>query len=161
MKCKEIQDKPLKEILQALMEESALLCPVHQHRIEFLKERRGNSTQKEAEALRKAFQIFQTSSDTEEESPKKFSARQAKLGDIAGRQLFKELNEMSMGTRPCVKKVLDEEVLRAYKAVGDNEKIDDSEQWGKPIPSIKEVNLVLSLWCGSRAVVRALFQKKQ
>ena len=47
MKCKEIQDKPLKDILQALMEESALLCPVHQRCVEFLKERRGNSTHSE------------------------------------------------------------------------------------------------------------------
>ena len=40
MKSRGVQD----QILQALMGESALLCPVHQRRIEFLKERRGNST---------------------------------------------------------------------------------------------------------------------
>ena len=82
--------------------------------------------QKEAEAVKKAFRTFTVSSDTEEESPKKFSARQAKLGGIAGRQLFKELNKMFMGARPHDKKVFDEEVLRAYKAAGGNEKIDDS-----------------------------------
>ena len=40
--------------------------------------------QKEAEAVKKAFQTFEASSDTKEESP---SARQAKLGGIAGIQL--------------------------------------------------------------------------
>ena len=63
--------------------------------------------QKEAEPVKKAFQTFTVSSDTEEESPKKFAARQAKLGGIAGRQLFKELSEMSMGARPCNKKVFE------------------------------------------------------
>ena len=37
----------MKEILQALMEETASLCPVDQRRIEFQKERRGNSTHSE------------------------------------------------------------------------------------------------------------------
>ena len=35
--------------------------------------------QVEVETVRKAFQTFQASSDTKEESPKKLSARQAKL----------------------------------------------------------------------------------
>ena len=47
MESREVQEKSLKEILQALMEESSLLCPVHQRLIEFLKERRGNSTHSE------------------------------------------------------------------------------------------------------------------
>ena len=46
--------------------------------------------QKEAEAVKKV-KTFQVScSSAEEESPKKFSARQAKVGGIAGRTLFKE-----------------------------------------------------------------------
>ena len=47
MKSREVQEKSLNEIMQALMEESALLCPVHQRRMEFLMERRGNSTHSE------------------------------------------------------------------------------------------------------------------
>ena len=46
MKSRGVQDKSLGEILQAIMDEGALLCPVHQRRIEFLKEkrRRNNSS---------------------------------------------------------------------------------------------------------------------
>ena len=47
MKSRGVQEQSLEQILQALMEESTLLCPVHQHRIEFLKERRGNSKHSE------------------------------------------------------------------------------------------------------------------
>ena len=44
MKSREVQDKSLKEIL---LENSALLCPVHQRCMEFLRERRGNFTHSE------------------------------------------------------------------------------------------------------------------
>ena len=44
MKSRGVQEKSLEEILQALMDESCLLCPVHQRRIEFLNERRNNSS---------------------------------------------------------------------------------------------------------------------
>ena len=47
MKSRGVQEQSLEQILQALMEESALLCTVHQPRIEFLNERRGNSTHSE------------------------------------------------------------------------------------------------------------------
>ena len=43
MKSREVQDKALEKILQALIDKIALLCPVHQIRIEFLKEKRNNS----------------------------------------------------------------------------------------------------------------------
>ena len=42
MKSRGVQDKSLEEILRAIMDKSALLCPVHQRRIEFLKEGRNN-----------------------------------------------------------------------------------------------------------------------
>ena len=41
------QDQSLEEIIRALMDESSLLCLVHQQRIEFLKERRNNSSHSE------------------------------------------------------------------------------------------------------------------
>ena len=44
MKSRGVQDQSLKQILQALKDESSLLCPVHKQRIEFLKERRNNSS---------------------------------------------------------------------------------------------------------------------
>ena len=44
MKSRGVQEKSLEEILQAFMDESSLLCPVHQRRIEFLNERRNNSS---------------------------------------------------------------------------------------------------------------------
>ena len=47
MKSRNCQDGSLEEIIQALKEESLLLCPVHQRRMEFLRERRGNSTHSE------------------------------------------------------------------------------------------------------------------
>ena len=47
MKSREVQDKSLEEIIQALKEESSLLCPVHQRRMESLRENRGNSTHSE------------------------------------------------------------------------------------------------------------------
>ena len=76
--------------------------------------------------VKKAIHTFQASSlSAEEEIPKRFSARQVKVGGLAWRTLFKELEEMVMGARPKDKKVFDEEVLRAYKAGGDMEKIDD------------------------------------
>ena len=83
---------------------------------------------KEAEAAKKTIHTFQGSgSSTEEESPKKLSARQAKVGGLVGRPLFKELEEMSMGGRPRDKRVFEQEVLRACRACGmDTEKIDDS-----------------------------------
>ena len=83
---------------------------------------------KGAEAVKKAVHTFQgSSSSTEEESPKKHSARQLKVGGLVGRPLFKELEEMSMGTRPKDKKVFEEEVLRPCRAGGmDTEKIDNS-----------------------------------
>ena len=37
----------MEEIIQAWKEKSSLLCPVHQRRMEFLRERRGNSTHSE------------------------------------------------------------------------------------------------------------------
>ena len=42
LKAKGAQDMSLEDILQELLQESALLCPVHQRRIEFLKEKRNN-----------------------------------------------------------------------------------------------------------------------
>ena len=42
LKAKGAQDMSLDDILQELLQESALLCPVHQRRIEFLKEKRNN-----------------------------------------------------------------------------------------------------------------------
>ena len=83
---------------------------------------------KEAEAAKKTIHTFQGSgSSTEEESPKKHSARQVKVGGLVGRPLLKELEEMSMGGRPKDKKVFEEEVLGACRAGGiDTEKIDDS-----------------------------------
>ena len=42
-----VQDKGLEEIIEALKEESSMLSLVHQHRMEFLRERRGNSTHSE------------------------------------------------------------------------------------------------------------------
>ena len=47
MKSRNCQEGSLEEIIQALKEESSLLCPVHQRRMEFLRERRGNSTHSE------------------------------------------------------------------------------------------------------------------
>ena len=47
MKSRGVQDQSLEYILQALMDESSLLCLVHQGRIEFLKERRNNSSHSE------------------------------------------------------------------------------------------------------------------
>ena len=47
MKRRNCQEGSLEEIIQALKEESSLLCPVHQRRMEFLRERRGNSTHSE------------------------------------------------------------------------------------------------------------------
>ena len=44
LKEKGVQEKSLEDILKALMEESLLLCPVHQRRIEFLKEKRNNNS---------------------------------------------------------------------------------------------------------------------
>ena len=44
MKSSGVQDKALEKILQALLDKIALLCPVHQRRIEFLKEKRNNSS---------------------------------------------------------------------------------------------------------------------
>ena len=44
MKSREVQEKSLEEIILALQEESSMLSPVHQRRMEFLRERRGNST---------------------------------------------------------------------------------------------------------------------
>ena len=44
MNSRGVQDKSLEEILEAIMDESALLCSVHQRRIEFLKKRRNNSS---------------------------------------------------------------------------------------------------------------------
>ena len=43
MKSRGVQEKSLEEILQALMDESALLCPVHKRRIEFLEKKRNDS----------------------------------------------------------------------------------------------------------------------
>ena len=40
MKSSGVQDKALEKILQALIDKIALLCPVHQRRIEFLEEKR-------------------------------------------------------------------------------------------------------------------------
>ena len=42
LKAKGAQDMSLDDILKELLEESSLLCPVHQRRIEFLKEKRNN-----------------------------------------------------------------------------------------------------------------------
>ena len=47
MKSRGVQDKSLEEIILALQEESSMLSPVHQRRMEFLRERRGNSTHSE------------------------------------------------------------------------------------------------------------------
>ena len=47
MKSIEVQEKSLEEIILALQEESSMLSPVHQRRMEFLRERRGNSTHSE------------------------------------------------------------------------------------------------------------------
>ena len=44
MKSSGVQDKALEKILQALIDKIALLCPVHQRRIEFLKESRNISS---------------------------------------------------------------------------------------------------------------------
>ena len=44
MKSSGVQDKALEKILQALIDKIALLCPVHQRRIEFIKEKRNNSS---------------------------------------------------------------------------------------------------------------------
>ena len=44
MKSRGVQDQSLEENLRALIDESSLLCPVHQRRIEFLKERRNSSS---------------------------------------------------------------------------------------------------------------------
>ena len=69
--------------------------------------KKAEEERKEAEAAKKTLQIFQGSgSSTEEESPKKFSARQAKVGSLVGRSLFKELNEMSLGGRPKTRRCL-------------------------------------------------------
>ena len=83
---------------------------------------------KQEEAVKRASQTYQGSgSSAEEESPKKLSARQAKVGGLAERSLYKELEEMSNGARPKDKKVFEEEVLRAYRAGNvDTEKVDDS-----------------------------------
>ena len=83
---------------------------------------------KEAEAVKRAFQTYQGSgSSAEKESPKKLSSRQAKVGGLAGRSLYKELEEMSKGARPKDKKVFEEELLRACRAGNiDTEKADDS-----------------------------------
>ena len=83
---------------------------------------------KEAEAVKRAFQTYQGSgSSAEEESPKKLSARKAKVGGLAGRSLYKELEKMSKGARPKDKKVFEEELLRACRAGNiDTEKADDS-----------------------------------
>ena len=90
--------------------------------------KKAEEEKKEAEAAKKTFHTFQGSgSSTEEESPKKHSARQVKVGGLVGRPLFKELEEMSMGGRPRDKRVFEQEVLRACRACGmDTEKIDDS-----------------------------------
>ena len=47
MKSRGVQDRSLEEIIEALKEESSMLSPVHQRRMEFLRERRGNSTHSE------------------------------------------------------------------------------------------------------------------
>ena len=93
-----------------------------------LKKKAEEELKKKEEAVKRAFQTYQGSgSSAEEESPKKLSARQAKVGGLAGRSLYKELEEMSNGARPKDKKVFEEEVLRAYRAGNvDTEKVDDS-----------------------------------
>ena len=109
------------------MEETPKLTKAAKKRQQKLK-KKAEEERKEAEAAKKTLQIFQGSgSSTEEESPKKFSARQGKVGSLVGRSLFKELNEMSLGGRPKDKKMFEEQVLRACRADGiDTEKIDDS-----------------------------------
>ena len=47
MKSRGVQDRSLEEIIEALKKESSMLSPVHQRRMEFLRERRGNSTHSE------------------------------------------------------------------------------------------------------------------
>ena len=44
MKSREVQEKTLEEILESIMDESALINPVHARRIKFLKERKNNSS---------------------------------------------------------------------------------------------------------------------
>ena len=44
IKSREVEEKTLEEILQAIMDESALVNPNHARRIEFLKARKNNST---------------------------------------------------------------------------------------------------------------------
>ena len=116
MKSRGVQDQSLEYILQALMDESSLLCPVHQGRIEFLKERRNNSSHSEfRQRLEERVELIEFESLTKQslvshlfmdESPKKLSARQAKLSGAYNRSLHKELNEMAMGARPRERKML-------------------------------------------------------
>ena len=136
MKSRGVQDQSLEFILQALMDESSLLCPVHQGRTEFLKERRNNSSHSEfRQRLEERVELIEFESLTKQslvshlfmdESPKKLSARQAKLSGAYNRSLHKELNEMAMGARPRERKMLGEEGLISCRVAGTTEKMDDS-----------------------------------
>ena len=109
-------------------EASKLSKAAKKRQVKLRKKAKEELKKKEAEAAKRAFLTYQGSgSSAEEESPKKLSARQAKVGGLAGRSLYKELEEMSKGARPKDKKVFEEEVLRAYRAGNvDTEKVDDS-----------------------------------
>ena len=72
------------------------------HRQNKMKRREEEAKQAETDAVKKALETFQVSSDTEEDSPRKpvHSARQARLVGGHSRSLYKELNEMANGSKP-------------------------------------------------------------
>ena len=91
--------------------------------------------QPEIEAVKKAIETFNVSSDTEVDSLKKselHSARQARLFGAHSWSLYKELNEMASGSTPQEVKKLGDEIFKAYRAAGAESLGDDSApRWGR------------------------------
>ena len=93
-----------------------------------MKRREEEAKQAETDAVKKALETFQVSSDTEEDSLRKpaHSARQATLVGGHSRSLYKELNEMANDSKPQEVKKLGEEIFKAYRAAGAKNMGEDS-----------------------------------